>query len=166
MLKRHDRKLRKIFAEIFQNFPARSVSLFIVLASWRWDKATSRNVGRECTKKIKNGPMLSQSCLKINPKFYQSCLRLVSQKTLCNGAIKIVSQVSPNFGCLFLRNNAVFLTGGMAIGWRDEYVVIIFQFFLNIIDYLNKNGHILPTGQYMAMHGIAWYCMILHGIAL
>ena len=22
--------------------------------------------------------------------------------------------------------------GGMAVGWRDEYVVIIFQFFLNI----------------------------------
>ena len=32
------------------------------------------------------------------------------QKTFCNGAIKIVSQVSPSFGCLFLQNNAVFWT--------------------------------------------------------
>ena len=35
-----------------------------------------------------------------------------TQKTLCNGVIKIVSKVSPNFGCLFLRNNTVFL------GWE------------------------------------------------
>ena len=47
------------------------------------------------------------------------CLRVVSrhlwdvfaQKTLCNGAIKIVAKVSPNFGCLFLRNNTVLLDG-------------------------------------------------------
>ena len=33
---------------------------------------------------------------------------VITQKTLCNGAIKIVS---PNFGCLFLRNNTVLLDG-------------------------------------------------------
>ena len=37
---------------------------------------------------------------------------ILAQKTLCNGAIQIVSQVSPNFGCLFLQNNAVLLDGG------------------------------------------------------
>ena len=49
---------------------------------------------------------------------------------------------------------------------------------LDYLDYLDKNGHILPTGQWYApsavinnvwrcivLHGIAWYCMVLHGIA-
>ena len=36
---------------------------------------------------------------------------VLAQKTLCNGAIKIVSKVSPNFGCLFLRNITVLLDG-------------------------------------------------------
>ena len=34
-------------------------------------------------------------------------LFVLAQKTLCSGTIKIVSKVSPNFGCLFLRNNTV-----------------------------------------------------------
>ena len=38
-----------------------------------------------------------------------------AQKTLCNGAIKIVSKVSPNFGCLFLWNNTVLLDGRLSI---------------------------------------------------
>ena len=32
-----------------------------------------------------------------------------------------------------------------------------------------KNGHILPTGQWYAPSAVindAWYCMVLHGIAL
>ena len=57
---------------------------------------------------------------------------LLAQKTLCNGTINIVSKVSLNFGCLFLRNNTVLLDGRHGCWWRDEYVVIIFQFFLNI----------------------------------
>ena len=36
---------------------------------------------------------------------------VLAQKTLCNGAIKIVPKVSPNFVCPFLRNNTVFLGG-------------------------------------------------------
>ena len=36
---------------------------------------------------------------------------LLAQKTLCNGTINIVSKVSLNFGCLFLRNNTVLLDG-------------------------------------------------------
>ena len=36
---------------------------------------------------------------------------VLAQRTLCNGAIKIVSKVSPNFGCLFLRNITVLLDG-------------------------------------------------------
>ena len=43
-----------------------------------------------------------------------------------------ISKVSLNFGCLFLRNHTVLLDGRHGCWWRDEYVVIIFQFFLNI----------------------------------
>ena len=31
------------------------------------------------------------------------------------------------------EQHCFFLDGGMAITWKDEYVVIIFQLFLNII---------------------------------
>ena len=52
-----------------------------------------------------------------------------------NGAIQIVSQVSPNFGCLFLQNNAVLLDGGH--GYRlqrwicSAYISILSQHYLN-----------------------------------
>ena len=55
---------------------------------------------------------------------------VLAQKTLCNGAIKIVSKVFPNLRCLFLWNLWMV---GMAAGWRDKYVLIIFQFFVNNI---------------------------------
>ena len=60
---------------------------------------------------------------------------ILAQKTLCNGAIQIVSQVSPNFGCLFLQNNAVLLDGGH--GYRlqrwicSAYISILSQHYLN-----------------------------------
>ena len=63
-----------------------------------------------------------------------------AQKTLCNGAIKIVSQVSPNFGCLFFRNNAVVLDGGH--GYRlkrwicSDYISILSQHYLNNITFI------------------------------
>ena len=60
-------------------------------------------------------------------------LFVLAQKTLCSGTIKIVSKVSPNFGCLFLR------MGGMAVDCRDKYVLIIHQFFVNISQYYLDN---------------------------
>ena len=65
---------------------------------------------------------------------------VLAQKTLCNGAIKIVSQVSPNFGCLFFRNNAVVLDGGH--GYRlkrwicSDYISILSQHYLNNITFI------------------------------
>ena len=77
-------------------------------------------------------------------------------------------------------------------------VEILYYFLLFVAEHIkcgeftcmikNKNGHILPTGQWYALsavindawycivlheialccivlHGIAWYCMVLHGIA-
>ena len=65
---------------------------------------------------------------------------VLAQKTLCNGAIKIVSQVSPNFGCLFFWNNAVVLDGGH--GYRlkrwicSDYISILSQHYLNNITFI------------------------------
>ena len=47
------------------------------------------------------------------------------------------SRLSPKYlqtlDACFFGTMLLFWTGGMAIGWRGEYVVIIFQFFPNII---------------------------------
>ena len=47
------------------------------------------------------------------------------------------SRLSPKYlqtlDACFFGTTLLFWTGGMAIGWRGEYVVIIFQFFPNII---------------------------------
>ena len=61
-----------------------------------------------------------------------------AQKTLCNGAIKIVSKVSPlkilqTLDAFFFGTTLFFWMKGMAVDWRDRFVQIIFQFFVNII---------------------------------
>ena len=63
-----------------------------------------------------------------------------AQRTLCNGAIKIVSQVSPNFGCLFFRNNAVVLDRVHCYRLKrwicSDYISILSQHYLNNITFI------------------------------
>ena len=63
---------------------------------------------------------------------------VLAQKTLCNGAIKIVSKVSPlkilqTLDAFFFGTTLFFWMKGMAVDWRERFVHIIIQFFVNII---------------------------------
>ena len=65
-------------------------------------------------------------------------LVVLAQKTLCNGAIKIVSKVSPlkilqTLDAFFFGTTLFFWMKGMAVDWRERFVHIIIQFFVNII---------------------------------
>ena len=53
---------------------------------------------------------------------HQDCLQSISKLDAC-----------------FFRTTLSFWMGGMAIDWRDKYVLIIFQFFVNISQHYLKN---------------------------
>ena len=77
------------------------------------------------------------------------------------------------FPTLRVANISIF-QGNLSDMWRKLNIFFIFK----ENGHYNKNGHILPTGQWyapsavinnvwrrMVLHGIAWYCMVLHVIA-